>query len=671
MSSQEPGQEPQPEQEKEKEKEKELETTTTMTEKLSLSEPEAEATRAPEATDRCVLEDYTQCSKSHLWKLMMSFYDRKGVDSWSQGIVPHFITCNTFIAKSYAKILHGFIRDSYNPETNMGLDPTEPIYIIELGTGAGKFSFFFLKVLEEMQETCTFPLNKLVYVMTDFTEANFDYWKSHPALKKYFDSGRLDAGIFDAVNDTEIKLWQSGKTIGPGTCKNPIVVMANYLFDTLYHDIFQIDSGALLEGLVSTGSKNSEEPDPLEPDIIGRLANLYKYNPITTDYYDEEEGDEKHLRRILDWYLDFFKDKNHGASLLMPIGALRALRHMATFSNGRALVISGDKGNNCPDQFSGLMDPHIAVHGSFSLMVNYHAIGAWFTSRGGFALHNPQEEASLKVSAFLLTPEFTYSNTDNITDPKDDAPFLGDQLAETDTVRAKKFPHMREAFEDYVDQFGPNDFFVMQKSLKEDLANPPLRTVVAILKLSDWDPDVFFKFRDAILTHAPTCGQKLRNDLCRGIPRVWTNYYLLDLDKDIAFEIGRFYYGIREYSSALKYYEESVSQVGKHHVTSHNQGLCHYSLGRLETSLTHFKAALAMCSEYEKARSWVEKVQNEVNANTNPNPTPVLAGPTPAEGADGAVGAVGAVASDTPMEGVSVPPEATNGQAVGRTEPQP
>ena len=29
----------------------------------------------------------------------MSFYDRKGVESWSQGIVPHFITCNAFIGR--------------------------------------------------------------------------------------------------------------------------------------------------------------------------------------------------------------------------------------------------------------------------------------------------------------------------------------------------------------------------------------------------------------------------------------------------------------------------------------------------------------------------------------------------------------------------------------------
>jgi hypothetical protein len=48
---------------------------------------------------RCKLEDFVRCSESHLWKLMMSFYDRKGVESWAQGIVPHFITCNAFIGR--------------------------------------------------------------------------------------------------------------------------------------------------------------------------------------------------------------------------------------------------------------------------------------------------------------------------------------------------------------------------------------------------------------------------------------------------------------------------------------------------------------------------------------------------------------------------------------------
>ena len=507
------------------------------------------------------------------------------------------------------QILHGFLRDCFSPNSKTKVDPTEPLYIIELGTGAGKFSFFMLKALEEMQEVCDFPLGKIVYVMTDFTETNFTFWQSHPALKKYFESGQLDAGIFDAVEDRTIKLWKSGKVLGPGTCKNPLCIVANYLFDTLYHDIFQIDGGVLMEGLVSTGSKQSEEPDPLEPEIIGRLDNRYKYNPIDAGYYTEEEGDEPHLRRVLRWYEDYFKNNASGASVLVPIGALRALRRLGKFSaTGTTLVISGDKGNNNPDQFVGLMDPHIAVHGSFSLMVNYHAIGTWFTSKGGFTLHNPQEEASLKVSTFLLTPEGTFDA--HVADSS----FLGKGLAERDESRSAHFPHLRQAFNDYVDQFGPNDFFVMQKSLKEDLTNPPLRTVVAMLKLGDWDPDVFFKFRDTILMHAPTCGQKLRNDLCRGIPRVWNNYYILDLDKDIAFEIGRFYYGIREYERALFFYKESVSGVGDHHVTFHNQGLCHYSLGRLEIALDLFRKALEMCAEYEKARSWIEKVENDLAA---------------------------------------------------------
>ena len=32
-----------------------------------------------------------------------------------------------------------------------------------------------------------------IYVMTDFTQSNFNFWSQHPSLKAYFDSGRLDA----------------------------------------------------------------------------------------------------------------------------------------------------------------------------------------------------------------------------------------------------------------------------------------------------------------------------------------------------------------------------------------------------------------------------------------------------------------------------------------------
>ena len=59
-------------------------------------------------------------------------------------------------------------------------------------------------------------------------------------LTPFLDSGQLDMAIFDAVNDTTIMLSRSGVLLGPGTCVNPICIVANYLFDTLCHDIFQV-----------------------------------------------------------------------------------------------------------------------------------------------------------------------------------------------------------------------------------------------------------------------------------------------------------------------------------------------------------------------------------------------------------------------------------------------
>ena len=112
---------------------------------------------------------------------------------------------------------------------------------------------------------------------------------------------------------------------------------------------------------------------------------------------------------------------------------------------------------------------------------------------------------------------------------------------------------------------------------------------------------MFFKFKETILNQAPSCGNLLRNDLMRGVPRAWKNYYLMDLDKDIAFEIGRLYYGIRDYNNALTYYIESTRTIGEHHVTFHNQGLCHYSMGRLAISLDLFKKALSLvCAKCAK-----------------------------------------------------------------------
>ncbi|GMF30160.1 unnamed protein product [Phytophthora fragariaefolia] len=442
--------------------------------------------------------------------------------------------------------------------------------------------------------------------MTDFTEQNFNFWKTHPALAPFVKRGIVDFAIFDATTDTELRLYSSGQVIRPGELANPLCLIANYLFDTLYHDLFQVDGGILKEGLVSVGSKRAEEPDPLDPEIIKRLSNIFKYEQIDETYYGE---DHPHRNNILKWYHDYFDPASSGATILLPIGALSAIERLAALSKNGLVALSGDKGNNNPDHFRGVSDPHIAVHGSFSVMVNYHAIGVYFASRGGFALHSPQEEASLKVSAFMLPANALGENEPGSSAMTE---LYGDGLDKTCAKRSLDFPHLTTAFEDDIVSFGPNDFFVMQKSTKEDAKAPSLKAVLALMKLSGWDPDVFYKFRDVLLDQSPTAAAKLKQDVMYGIPLVWKNYYALDKEKDVAFEIGRLYYGLHEYDSALAYYTLSAQEMGKHHVTSHNMGLCHYSKKQLELAATCFEEAYALNRSYQKAATWLQRVRKEL-----------------------------------------------------------
>lgn len=45
-----------------------------------------------------------------------------------------------------------------------------------------------------LQDTCDFPVEKIVYVMTDFTESNFKFWAEHPVSDALGDLSCLEGG---------------------------------------------------------------------------------------------------------------------------------------------------------------------------------------------------------------------------------------------------------------------------------------------------------------------------------------------------------------------------------------------------------------------------------------------------------------------------------------------
>lgn len=80
-------------------------------------------------------------------------------------------------------------------------------------------------------------------------------------------------------------------------------------------------------------------------------------------------------------------------SFVLPIGAFSLFQNLREIGGGRLFVLVGDKGYPAADEFVGSRDPHIAIHGSISFMLNLHAVRLYFECLGGFSHATPYRDA--------------------------------------------------------------------------------------------------------------------------------------------------------------------------------------------------------------------------------------------------------------------------------------
>src|SRR5690242_11625574 len=91
------------------------------------------------------VETRQRLSRSILWKLQRSYFHRAGIEAWRGAAVPHYVTNNPALAHAYAEVFLGFLRDA-----RAELDPAEPVTIVELGAGSGRFAYLFLKAFTDL-----------------------------------------------------------------------------------------------------------------------------------------------------------------------------------------------------------------------------------------------------------------------------------------------------------------------------------------------------------------------------------------------------------------------------------------------------------------------------------------------------------------------------------------
>lgn len=471
-------------------------------------------------------------SESEIWQFQRDYFTDVGMDAWRKGEVPHYASSSPAMGKAYAELVLAFLRDlafqGHHQET---------VYLVELGAGHGRLAYHFFKHFEKYYEKSAIALPPFCYVLSDFNNASIDFWETHPRLQPYIEKGWLDYAFFDAEKTNGLNLIHANFSIKKNQLKQPLVVIANYFFDTIPQELFKIEKGQLSTCLVTLDNIDKKTNTA---EKIKELIITYDSEPAEIPIYPNEP--------ILNNLVKNYLQQLNNTHLLFPHIGIRCLERLRSLSLAGALVLTADRGEHHLSNLEGLSAPKLSKHGSFSLLVNYHAFALYTELSGGKALFPLHQQNSLDVGCLMLLPH------------------------------ANEFIETQNSFDRYVINSSPDDYFTVKKFIELNFNDLTFNHILAIIRLFAYDAHFFRQMLPAIRMLLPLFTENDRWNLFQILQQVWDNYFPLGEKNDLAFEIGELLFSLELYEEAIVYYQLSITINGNKNVTLLNIASCYYCL---------------------------------------------------------------------------------------------
>ena len=507
--------------------------------------PHSEALRTP---------DYTAFAKSPLWDLQRQYYSEKGLDAWAGAHVPHYVTSHPVMAMAYAQMVLGFWRDL----KAQGIASDQPLYIIELGSGCGRFAWHFLLQFFEAFDAIRGPDDRVCYVMTDFNARTVEHWRQRlrGRLDPFIQQGRLDFAVFDAETDSHLELQHQQITLTPGSLKLPPVVIANYVFGSLRQDLFFLDKEHLYEGWLKI--ERGPENDADQP-FSGLAPDYQKRRIVAPDYPDQN------WNRLIERYAQRLSP----CALLFPAQALNALERLSQLHDGNLLLLSADRGSHELKDLARQQTPDFACHGSFTLPVNYPALADIIQNNGGACWSSPPGNGlAILAACWRAAPVGTWRET---------------------AAAAQQALH----------GFNPNDFYRIKQTLETGAESLNQEQMLALLRLAHWDTKVFYLLLpqiDAVLARLSGAAQQR---WYQALGEVWRFHLPIGEDYDLAFDLGSLAVELNRWAAAIDWFGQSLERPAPtqaeeqdHSSTWFNLGIAHWQLASYSQAETCLLKAL-------------------------------------------------------------------------------
>ena len=470
-------------------------------------------------------------------------------------MVPRHLTSNSLVGKTYAELIFAFMKD-----TIINGHAAEKIYILELGAGHGQLAFHILKHLERLKNHDPQTLSPYCYVLSDIVEENLKFFQNHTQFLPYFKKGILDVAYFDAISGNAIFLRQSGITIHPGDLTQPLLVIANYFFDSIPTDLFYIKNTKI--STCSVTLNTAENPEGMDESAL--LKNmLYEFDTqlLKSPCYKES---------VLNDILKDYKDLVFDTYLFFPHKGIQCLTNLGKLSKKGLMVLSMDKGFHKIHELENAGVPEIITHGSFSIWVNFHAFSAYCKKQGGISFFPALSTFSAALGCLLLLPD------------------------------SENYTQTKTAYKRFVDDFGPDDFDGIKKFTYKHIAKMNLSELISVLRLSAYDTTFFINVLPRIKQVAREVTFHDRRRLAETMHQTWNMYFYVNESEDLAYEMGGLFYDLGFYKDALKFFQFSINLYGYKADVFYNNALCYYQLREDALFLETIAAAKASFPGFEK-----------------------------------------------------------------------
>lgn len=502
-----------------------------------------------------LVEELQPFADSLIWQLCRDYYQQTGVDAWSSGTVPHHMTSNAMVGKTYAELIFAFLKDLAAKGQQ-----EETVYLLELGAGHGRLAFHILKYLERLTAQKGLSLPPYCYVLSDIVEENLQFFEQHEQFQPYLKQGVLDVAYFDAVESDELVLRYAKKTLVPASLKQPLLAIGNYFFDSLPNDLFRVHA----QEIHPCGVQLEMTEDPAGMDAAVMLKKIdvrYGDLPQTTSYYKQKNWN------VL---LEIYRQQLSQTYLLFPRVGLSSLERLIELSPQGVLLLTMDKGYQHLKELDQLEAPDMVTHGSVSFAVNYHAYKVLCEQSGGQAYFCDFSNTNQQMACLLY-------------------------LKDSDTYVETKIAYQRG-----VNDFGPSDFNGFKKLAYKHITTMTLIELIGVLRLSAYDSTLFVNLLPRLkeLSQEVTHGE--RDRLALLLDNTWNTYFSIKEGDDLAFEMAGIFYRLGYYEKALGYFAHSVHEYGQTPDSYYNQILCYYQLRKDELFVQTLQQAQIDFPDYER-----------------------------------------------------------------------